>query len=115
MGGVISFTSDPEEGWLRAGWAFRQVLEDTLASSPGDLEMADAFEMAEALGHLDIAGLEPSLALRVRCSMRAMVNGVLAGEIRSGLLDKRYGDKLTLEQYREALVELLADFPPNKS
>ncbi|MGA3047881.1 MAG: hypothetical protein ABSD67_14720 [Terracidiphilus sp.] len=111
VGGVISFTKDRENGWLKAGWAFRQVLEDTLSRCPGDSEMARAFESAEACGGLDVGNLSPQLALRVTDAMRNSVIGILNGEFQSGICDKPYGDPRTVEQYLGALRELIVEFP----
>jgi hypothetical protein len=32
----ISFSDKPEETWVVAGWAFRQVLEDVASTYPDD-------------------------------------------------------------------------------
>jgi hypothetical protein len=64
MGGVISFSERPEEIWLKAGWVFRQVLEDVAAHHSADKEMLARFEEAEAIGGLLVKRMEPQLGVR---------------------------------------------------
>jgi hypothetical protein len=111
MSGVIAFSSEPQDIWLKAGWAFRQVLDDVSTQHPDDSEMAEEFESAKALSGLHIDMLDPDLATRVTKAIRSVVEGILSGTIRSGIHDKIYGDARTIAQYKEALRELLNMLP----
>lgn len=108
---VIGFSDRPEEIWCVAGWAFRQVLDDVVSQYPEDTEMADKFEQSKTHSGLSVDLLEPELAARVTNAIRNVATGILSGAIRSGIHDQPYGDASTVEQYREALQELLASFP----
>jgi hypothetical protein len=111
MGGVIGLSNKNEEVWgVVAGWVFRQVLNDVISHHPEDSEMADAFAEAEAIGGLHIYLLEPELATRVTRAIWQVVTDILSGAIRSGLHDQPYGEKWRVEQYHEALQELLETF-----
>ncbi len=114
MGGAISFSDKPEEIWLKAGWVFRQVLEDVISQYPEDSEIADLFDGAEAVGGFGFDALEPEFAARVSCAIWQVATGILSGTIRSGIHDKPYGDAITVEQYRKSLQELLETFPQPK-
>jgi hypothetical protein len=112
MGGVISFSDKNEEVWgVVANWAFRQVLDDVISQYPEDSEMANAFAKAEAIGDLQIGSLEPEIATRVARAVWQVVTDILSGTIRSGIHDQPYGDARRVEQYQEALQELLETFP----
>src|SRR5262245_61660512 len=73
--------------------------------------MANAFDMAEAIGGLSIDLMEPEFAARVSSAIWQVATGILSGTIRSGIHDQPYGDARTVEQYRESLQELLETFP----
>jgi hypothetical protein len=109
--GVISFSDKPENIWCVAGWAFRQVLEDVASCHPRDSEMAKEFFVAETQSGLHIDLLDSPLSARVTNAIRRVAEGILSGEIRSGILDKSYGDAETVEQYREGLRQLLEVIP----
>ena len=111
MGGTVGFSEKPEEIWLKAGWAFRQILEDTLARCPEDAEMREAFEQAEWYSGLAVQNLPNELAERVISALREAITGILAGTVESGITSKPYGDAQTLAQYKEALRELLEIIP----
>jgi len=104
---VIGFSDRPEEIWCVAGWAFRQVLHDVISQYPEDSEMAGEFTFAEANSGLSVDLLEPVLASRVTNAIGRVVTGILSGAIRSGIHDQSYGDARTVEQYRQALRQLL--------
>jgi hypothetical protein len=42
--GAIAFLKKPEESWVVAGWALRQILDDTASQSREDSEIATEFE-----------------------------------------------------------------------
>ena len=107
MGGVISFSDEPEDIWLKAGWVFRQILEDVAAQYPDDPAMPEQFEIAEANSGLLIDDLDPETRARFTIAIRNVATGIVAGTIRSGILDKPYGDERTLRQYKESLSELV--------
>lgn len=93
------------------GWAFRQVLDDVMSQHTEDQEMAGKFVKAEEEGYLAIDMLDPELADRITVAIRQVVTGILAGTIRSGLLDKAYGTSQATEQYLKALRKLLEEIP----
>ena len=64
MGGVVSFSRSPEDIWLVAGWAFRQLLEDVRRQYANETEIVVLLESAELHGGLMIDSLEPSIANR---------------------------------------------------
>jgi hypothetical protein len=109
--GAIAFTKDPQEGWVVAGWAFRQILDDTASWHPSDSELAEEFDKAKAISGLMVHSLPPEFAARVASALRETAAGVLSGSIRSGIADKPYGDDRTTEQYREALRQLIETIP----
>jgi hypothetical protein len=111
MAGVISFSDKPEEIWMVAGWAFRQVLDDIVTHFPSDSQLRAELEQAEALSGLSVDSLPHDFADRVTSAIRHVVRGILEGTIQSGIVGKPYGTAETIEQYREALRELLNVMP----
>ena len=109
--GAIAFSRKPDESWVAAGWALRQVLDDTTSQHPEDSEMATEFKAAKAIDGLMVYLLPPELAARVTNAIRAVAKGVLSGTIRSGIVDQPYGDERTVAQYGSALQELLEAIP----
>jgi hypothetical protein len=105
--GTIAFSEDPEESWVVAGWAFRQVLDDTVSRYPRDPEIARTFEEAKAISGLIVYKMEPIFATRVTKAIQSVATGILSGTIRSGILDQRYCNEQTVEEYRKGLEELL--------
>jgi hypothetical protein len=111
MSGVIGFSDRSEEIWLKAGWVFRQVLDDVVSQYPEDSAMADKFVEAKAVSGLHIDRLETEFATKVTNAIWQVATGILSGTIRSGIHDQPYGDSRTIEQYRKSLQELLETFP----
>jgi hypothetical protein len=111
---VISFSDKPEQIWCVAGWAFRQVLDDVLAEFPDEPDMRTKFDQSKEISGLIVERLPPQLGERVTHAIRHVVEGVLAGRIRSGILDKPYGNAETIEQYHEALRQLLGSIPSQR-
>ncbi len=109
---AIAFSKDPEKGWVVAGWAFRQVLDDVISQRPEDSEMAAKFAQSKTHSGLSVDLLEPEFAAKVTNAIRQTVTDILSGTIRSGIHDQPYGDARTVEQYLEALRELLEVIPP---
>jgi hypothetical protein len=105
MGGVISFSDRPDEIWLIAGWVFRQVLEDVASRHSTDNEMLAKFEEAEAYSALIVDMIEPQLKFRTTNAIKETVSDILNGNGPSGIRQKPYGDKRTIDQYHEALRE----------
>ncbi len=105
--GAIAFSKNPENSWVVAGWAFRQILDDTLSRYPEDAEMAKEFEVAKALSGLTIYSLRPELAARVARAIREVASGILSGAIRSGITEQLYGSEEIVNQYRIGLKQLL--------
>jgi hypothetical protein len=109
--GAIAFSDKPEECWVVAGWAFRQVLDDTASQYPNDFQIMEAFDEAKAISGLMIHMLKPELASKVTLAIRSVVTGILAGTIRSSIFNQAYGDERTVEEYRRGLYQLLDTFP----
>jgi hypothetical protein len=107
VGGVISFSDSAEHTWLVAGWAFRQILDDVRSQYANDEELTEALELAEIHYGLMLDGLEPALAGRLEAAIRNVVSGILAGTVPSGITEQPYGDPLTVQQYLEALKDLM--------
>jgi hypothetical protein len=99
--GAIAFSKKPEENWVVAGWALRQILDDVASHYPQDSEIAEEFERAKAIKGLMVYLLPPSLAIRVTAAIREVATGILSGTIRSEIADKLYGDERTVRQYIE--------------
>ena len=110
---VISFSKKPENIWVVAGWAFRQVLDDTLSQHHDDLEMAREFEEAKYIPGLILYLLEPVFAKRITQAIRRAAVGILSGEIKSGIVNQPFGDATAIEQYHKGLQELLDAIPPD--
>ena len=108
---VIGFSYQPEEIWCAAGWIFRQVLDDVSSRYPEDSEIADEFDGARARSGLGLDLVESELAARIATAIWQVASGILSGEIRSGLEDRPDGDAERIQEYREALRELLDVFP----
>jgi rubrerythrin len=108
---VIAFSKKPENTCVVAGWAFRQVLDDTVSQHPEDSEMAREFEEAKYIPGLNLYLLEPEFANRITQAIRQAIMGILSGEIQSGIVKQPHGDKLTIEQYHDGLRELLRAIP----
>ncbi len=111
MSGFASFSDKSDDTWLKAGWPFRQVLDDTLARNTEVAEMSEAFERAEWYSGLAVGSLPSELAERIITALRKAVIGILSGTTESGLLSKSYGDARSQAQYKEALLELLEIIP----
>ena len=110
---VISFSKKPEETWSVAGWAFRQALDDVASQYPDDKEMAAEFDQAKtAYSGLIVALLEPSFGARITEAIRQVVAGILSGTIQSGIRVPTPDRERVLEQYLQALRELLHAIPP---
>lgn len=109
---VIIFSDNPDRSWKMAGWVVRQILDDTVSQYPHDSAMASEFDDAKQRSWMVVEGREPEFVVRVTNAIRHTATGILSGEIRSGIHDKRYGVAKTVEQYHEALRELLQVIPP---
>lgn len=109
--GAIAFSTKPEESWVVAGWAFRQILDDIAAQHPDDSEITRKFEEAKALSGLMVYRLRPDLAAKVTSAIKNVVAGILSGKIRSGIVDQQYGDERTVQEYRKGLQQLLETIP----
>ena len=99
---VISFSKDPEEVWCKAGWAFRQVMDDVLAQHRNALAVGAELEGAKAVKGLIIYLMDSELAADVTDAIRDVVKRILTGEVRSGIHDQKYGDATTVMQYHES-------------
>ena len=108
---AIMFSKDPEKGWVVAGWVMRQVLDDVTSQHPEDSDMAKELAQAKLFSGLSVYSLEPEFAARVTGTIKQTVMDILSGTIRSGIHDQPYGDTRTVEQYLEALRELLQIIP----
>lgn len=108
---IISFSAKPEETWCVAGWAFRQILADVLSQNKNDEEMASEFEHATVISGLCVYLLEENVADRVTNEIRNVAQAILAGSLKSGILEQPYGDAATVHEYLESLKELLRTVP----
>jgi hypothetical protein len=108
---AIAFSKDPEKGWVVAGWVMRQILDDVMSQHSHDSEMAAAFELAKQTSGISVYALEPEFATRVTNVIKETVTGILSGRIHSAIHQQPYGDARTVEQYLEALRELLRVIP----
>lgn len=106
MGGVVSFSRSPEDIWYVAGWAFRQLLDDVRRQYANDTVIVARLESAELHSGLMIDLLDPSTADRITDAIGKVIDGILNHTIRSGIEEQPYGDRMTVEQYFEALDEL---------
>ena len=95
------------DGWVVAGWAFRQVLEDVRSQSATDSELISELERAKDLKYLFIDSVNGELAKRLANAIRETASGIQSGKIRSGLLDKPYG-ATSMAEYRNSMQQLLA-------
>lgn len=109
--GAIAFSGKSEETWVVAGWAFRQVLDDTTSQYPSDSDMAREFETAKAISGLIIYKLQPEFAARIVSAIKEVATGILSGAIRSGIMDQPYGDERAVKEYRKGLEQLLEAIP----
>lgn len=109
---VIMFSENHDRSWKMAGWVVRQILDDTVAQYPEDSAMASEFDYAKQSSGIVVCTLEPNFAARITNAIRHTAAGIVSGAIRSGIHDKPYGDSKTVEQYHEALRELLQVIPP---
>jgi hypothetical protein len=110
--GATAFSRNPEHSWAMAGWALRQVLNDTISQHPDDSEMAEEFNNPKDTDGLIVYLLPPDLAARVTHAIRNVAVGILSGAIHSGVAMRHHGDERTVAQYKEALQELLEAIPP---
>jgi len=108
---AIAFSKDPGKGWVVAGWVMRQILDDVMSQHSHDSEMAAAFALAKQTSGISVYALEPEFAARITNVIKETVTGILSGRIRSAIHQQPYGDARTVEQYLEALRELLRAIP----
>lgn len=109
--GAIAFSEQPEHSWVVAGWALRQILDDTTLQHSEDFEMATQFDQAKDTDGLMVYLLPRDLAARVTSAIRKTATGILSGTVPSGVAKQHHGDERTVAQYREALRELLEALP----
>jgi hypothetical protein len=104
---VISWHNE-RDGWVVAGWAFRQLLEDVRSECPTDPEIVSELERARDLKYRFIDSFNGELAKRLADAIRDTASGIPSGRIRSGLLDKPYGTANAIAEYRNSMQELVA-------
>jgi hypothetical protein len=105
--GAIALSKEPQDAWVVAGWAFRQILDDTITQFPNDRELIEQFQKAKALSGLMVYMLRPELAIRVKTAVRYVARGIISGDIRSGLIHRPYSNEITVDEYNNALRSLL--------
>lgn len=105
--GVISFSENPEHIWYVGGWAFRQILDDIIQQYANDKELVEQLEQAKMYSGLILRELASALADRIQAAIRRVATGTLARSITSGITEQPYGDQRTVQEYREALEDLL--------
>lgn len=106
MGGVVSFSKNPEDIWYVAGWAFRQLLDDVGKYYSYDSEIVEELESAELHNGLILDSLDMSIAERLTQAISEVTDGILNHTMLSGIEEQSYGDRETVEQYFKALKEL---------
>ena len=106
MGGVVSLAKNPEYIWYVAGWAFRQLLEDVSRQYAYDTQIVKELEKAELHYGLILHSLDAPIADRITQAISNVIDGILNHTIRSGIEEQPYGNRVTVEQYFEALNEL---------
>jgi hypothetical protein len=109
---VIGFSDQPEQIWCKAGWVFRQVIDDVLSHHPYDPATRAKLDQARAIKGLNPDRLEAQLASNLTEAIRDVITRILAGEIRSGIHEQTYGDEITVMQYHRSLRELQQMIPP---
>ena len=103
---VISFGEGSSDAkWVVAGWAFRQLLADTIEQNPEDLELRRIFDRAEEVGFLRLESLDQGLASRLGAAMRETAERILSGNIGTGIV-ARFRDDMATQEYMKGL-ELL--------
>jgi len=104
---VISFAENcSDAAWVVAGWAFRQLLADVLTLHPNDTGLASVCEQAEAVGYLRLGCLDKPAATKLTSEIKETAAGVLAGRVRSGIMD-RFNDEQMTKEYLKGLRMLL--------
>jgi len=111
---VISFSRKPEEQWVVAGWAFRQVLDDIISQHPRDAQLRKHFALAKDLKYLILYMEEPELSAKITNAIWETITAILSGTARSGIHDQPYGES-SAEQYHQALQQLLETIPRSSS
>ena len=92
---VIAFSENSADAaWVVAGWAFRQILADVMMFH------------RQAVGYLRIGRLDEPLATRLTAAIKETAVGVLAGERRSGVVE-RFHDEEATQEYLKGLRMLL--------
>ncbi len=105
--GVIAFR-EPEQVWVVAGWAFRQILDDVMDQYPDDFEMEQKFQQAQALDGLHLDLLPPEFASRIAERICRVATGILNGSIQSSV-GERYHGTTRPQAYRTGLPSLVRD------
>jgi hypothetical protein len=88
--------------WFKANWVFRQLAQDLSERRNGDAEVCKALELAQALGALDLEGMDHGLRGRVMRALSSVVEDTISGTIVGW--KPRDGKEHTL--YCEAISEL---------
>jgi hypothetical protein len=100
MSVVIVFPSGTD--WFKANWVFRQLAQDVSSRYRNDAGICKPLELAQAVGSLDLKGMDVELRSKVMEAIRTV-----AAETISGAIDGwRPHDQKEHEMYCEALSEL---------
>lgn len=79
MSVVIVFPDGTE--WFKANWVFRQLAQDVSDRYSSDAEVCKALEVAEALGALDLKGMNAGLGRRVIDALADVAIDTMKGTI----------------------------------
>ena len=104
----ITFADDEAAhgSWVVAGWAFRQIIDDVIAQFPADAELASCLQEHREFKYLFVNHLPPELGSRMTRAFNEVSEGIVAGRIRSGILDFPNTPESN-EDYYQGLRELL--------
>jgi hypothetical protein len=67
--------------WFKANWVFRQLAQDITTRHSNDAELCKVFEVAEALGGLDLKQMDDGQRKRVMEAMRHVALDTVSGAI----------------------------------
>jgi len=88
--------------WFKANWVFRQLARDVSDRYSADADVCKAVEVAEALGGLDLKGINDGLRRRVMEALTTVARDTIQGII----VGWRPNDAKEHALYCEAVSEL---------
>ena len=79
MSVIIVFPNGTD--WFKANWVFRQLAQDATSRHRNDIEFCKVFEVAEALGTLDLKQMNDGQRRRVMEAMESVALDTISGAI----------------------------------